>query len=45
MVAEVVVNYRSKSVDKVFDYAVPEGLTVQIGSCVIVPFGAGNKLK
>lgn len=45
MIAEVVVNYRSKSVDKVFDYAVPEELTVQIGSCVIVPFGAGNKLK
>lgn len=45
MIAEVIVNYKSKSVDKVFDYAVPKELTVTVGSCVIVPFGTGNKLK
>jgi len=45
LVIEVVVNHKSKSVDKVFDYAIADGLDVKIGSAVIVPFGAGNKLK
>lgn len=46
MIAEVVVNYKSKSVDSVFDYAVPEDMenTIQIGSCVTVPFGKGNRV-
>lgn len=45
MIAEVIVNYRSKSVDKVFDYAIPEELlnNICVGSCVIVPFGVKNK--
>lgn len=45
MIAEVIVNYKSKKVDKMFDYAVPEELegVIGVGSCVIVPFGAGNK--
>lgn len=47
MIAEVILNYKSKSVDKVFDYLVPENMreTVDIGSCVLVPFGKGNKQK
>lgn len=47
MIVEVVVNDKSKSLDKVFDYNVPEELctAVGIGSCVLVPFGRGNKPK
>ncbi len=45
MIAEVVVNHKSKSLDKVFDYAISDGLDVKIGSSVIVPFGKGNKPK
>ncbi len=45
MIAEVVVNHKSKAVDKVFDYAIAGGQDVKIGSAVIVPFGTGNKLK
>ncbi len=45
MIAEVIVNYKSKSVDKVYDYAIGKELLdkIQIGSCVIVSFGKGNK--
>ncbi|MDD6736105.1 MAG: primosomal protein N' [Clostridiales bacterium] len=45
MIAEVIVNHKSKSVDKAFDYTIPEELAgkIGVGSCVIVPFGAGNK--
>jgi len=42
LIAEVIVNHKSKKVDKPFDYAVPVGMDVRIGSCVIIPFGAGN---
>lgn len=45
MIAEVVVNHKSKAVDKVYDYAIKEELDVKVGSAVIVPFGNGNKLK
>ena len=45
MIAEVVVNHKSKAVDRVYDYAISDGLDVKIGSSVIVPFGTGNKLK
>ena len=45
MIAEVVVNHKSKSLDKVFDYAIADGVDVKIGSSVIVPFGKGNKPK
>jgi len=47
LIAEVIVNYKSKSVDKVFDYAIPQELTdvIRVGSCVTVPFGQGNKIK
>jgi len=47
MIAEVVVNYKSKKVDKLFDYAIPDELedTISVGSCVTVPFGKANKPK
>jgi primosomal protein N' (replication factor Y) len=45
LIAEVVVNHKSKAVDKVFDYAISDGQDIKIGSSVIVPFGTGNKLK
>lgn len=47
MIAEVLVNYRSKKVDRLFDYKVPAELEGElcIGSCVTVPFGIGNKPK
>ena len=45
MVAEVIVNYKSKKVDKLYDYEIPEELCgkIVVGSCVTVPFGRGNK--
>ena len=47
MVAEVIVNYKSKKVDKLYDYKIPDELDGKIsaGSCVTVPFGRGNKPK
>lgn len=45
MYAEVIVNHRSRAVDRSFDYAVPDDLLTVIGpgSRVIVPFSKGNK--
>ena len=31
MVARVIINHASKSVDRFFDYEIPEGMTVDIG--------------
>jgi len=45
LIAEVIVNHRSRKVDKAFDYNIPDGMDVQVGSCVIVSFGAGNKRR
>ena len=47
MVAEVIVNYKSKKVDKLYDYEIPEELDgkITVGSCVTVPFGISNKPK
>ena len=47
MIAEIVVNYKSKKVDKLFDYTIPVELedAVATGSCVTVPFGRANKPK
>lgn len=38
-VAQVVVDVPSRQVDTPFDYAVPAGTVVEVGSCVLVPFG------
>ncbi len=43
MVAKVVVNTRAGAVDKIFDYSIPEGMDVQPGMRVSVPFGGGNR--
>lgn len=45
MIAKVIVDYRSKQVDRFFDYLVPDELEnkIKIGSRVLVPFSAGNK--
>ena len=47
MIAEVLVNYKSKKVDKLFDYKVPDALeaSIGVGSCVTVPFGIADKPK
>ena len=44
MIARIIVDHRSKSVDKQFDYRIPEELDgkIGIGSRVIVPFSRGN---
>lgn len=47
MVAEVIINSHVKTLNKVFDYQIPERLvdTVKIGSRVLVPFGQGGKME
>lgn len=44
MIAEIIVDHRSKTVDKPFDYLIPENLEgkIVIGSMVTVPFSKGN---
>lgn len=45
MIAKIIVDQKSRHVDRVFDYLVPKELEgqIEIGSRVIVPFSAGNK--
>lgn len=45
MIAKIIVDYRSKQVDRYFDYLIPHDLEdkIVIGSRVLVPFSAGNK--
>ena len=45
MIAKIIVDYRSKQVDRAFDYLVPKELEgeITIGSRVIVPFSGANK--
>lgn len=44
MIAKIIVDHRSKAVDRAFDYLVPPELEggVKVGSRVLVPFSAGN---
>ncbi|MBR2851862.1 MAG: primosomal protein N', partial [Anaerotignum sp.] len=42
MYAKVIVGLNNPAMDKMFDYAVPEGLEVRQGARVIVPFGRRN---
>ena len=39
MIAEVLVELKSKNIDKTFSYKIPDNLNVQIGQRVLVPFG------
>jgi len=43
-VVSVVVNKIARNVDKLYSYAVPESMEVQVGLRVIVPFGARSAL-
>ena len=47
MVAEIIINSIVKTLNRVFDYNIPEELSdkIKIGSRVIVPFGNGKKLE
>lgn len=39
-IAQVIVDVKAYSVDRVFDYLIPDTLTVKVGMRVLVPFGA-----
>lgn len=45
--ADVIIDIAHEKVDRPFQYRIPEALREQIaeGSCVRVPFGAGNRLR
>ena len=45
MIAKIIVDNKSKQVDKPFDYLVPKELEgkIKIGSRVLVPFSSGNR--
>ncbi|MCI9110467.1 MAG: primosomal protein N' [Bacilli bacterium] len=42
MYAEVLVEIKAKAVDKTFTYKVPEGMKLEVGVRVLVPFGRRN---
>lgn len=42
MIAEVIVDVLTSSLDKIFDYIVPDNLNVQVGYRVLLPFGNRN---
>ena len=44
-ICEVIVDIAHANVDRVYSYLVSEGLAVQVGSHVLVPFGSGNKQR
>ena len=45
MYAKVIVGLNQPEMDKLFDYRIPEGMTVEIGVRVIVPFGSRNRRR
>jgi len=46
LIAEVIVDHRSRMVDKAFDYLIPDNLSdkVGVGTRVLVPFSRGNSV-
>lgn len=42
MFAKIIIDQDAKALDKVFEYRVPDDLSVQVGERVIVPFGSRN---
>lgn len=46
MIAKIIVDNKSKQLDKAFDYYIPEDMEkdIDVGSRVLVPFGRGNKV-
>ena len=43
MYARVIIDIAHANVDRLFTYEIPEGIAVQPGHRVLVPFGAGNR--
>ena len=43
MYAQVIVDIAHAQVDRLFSYAVPAGMALDVGQHVIVPFGRGNR--
>ena len=45
--ADVIIDIAHEKVDRPFQYRIPEGLRERVteGSCVRVPFGAGNRMR
>ncbi len=43
MFAQIIVDIAHSDVDRLFTYAVPEGMALAVGQHVLVPFGRGNK--
>lgn len=43
MFARVILSHTSHALDKVLEYKIPEGMNVQTGDAVTVPFGVKNK--
>ena len=39
MVAEIIISSSVKTLNRIFDYEIPENLNVEIGTRVFVPFG------
>ena len=44
-ICEVIVDIAHANVDRVYSYLVTDGLNVQVGSHVLVPFGSGNRQR
>ena len=44
MIAKIAVSAANFAIDKPYSYFVPDGMAVQAGTRVIVPFGRGNRL-
>lgn len=43
MIAKVILNNREHNIDRFFDYLIPDGMTVSVGTGVLVPFGYQNR--
>ncbi len=39
MFAKIIIDQDAKALDKVFEYKIPEGMSVEVGERVLVPFG------
>lgn len=39
MIASIIIEYSSKTLNKVFDYVIPDKMNIKIGNKVLVPFG------
>ncbi len=45
MYARIIIDITSEALDRAYTYHVPEDMTVPVGACVRIPFGASNALK